>query len=57
MPKTISQQPKPTKICLTCGRPFTYRKKWKANWDQVKYCSERCRNHRATTGDNPSDTR
>jgi len=49
MGKTISQLPKETKICLTCGRPFTWRKKWKANWDEVKYCSDRCRMHRPTT--------
>jgi hypothetical protein len=33
----------PTKICETCGRPFQYRKKWKLVWDQVKYCSEKCK--------------
>lgn len=33
----------PQKICATCGRPFTWRKKWKTVWDEVKYCSERCK--------------
>ncbi|MGV8992817.1 MAG: DUF2256 domain-containing protein [Flavobacterium sp.] len=33
----------PTKICETCGLPFTWRKKWEKNWDEVKYCSQRCR--------------
>nr|WP_306545253.1 DUF2256 domain-containing protein [Malikia spinosa] len=23
--------------------PFAWRKKWERDWDQVKYCSERCR--------------
>ena len=23
---------------------MTWRKKWERTWDQVKYCSERCRN-------------
>jgi len=46
MGKTPSQLPKATKICATCGRPFEFRKKWKDNWDEVKYCSERCRIHR-----------
>ena len=32
----------PSKICLTCKRPFTWRKKWKLNWDKVKYCSKKC---------------
>ncbi|MEK9728657.1 MAG: DUF2256 domain-containing protein [Candidatus Puniceispirillaceae bacterium] len=31
------------KICLSCQRPFTWRKKWARDWDQVKYCSVRCR--------------
>ncbi|MGD1960208.1 MAG: DUF2256 domain-containing protein [Fulvivirga sp.] len=33
----------PEKICLTCGRPFTWRKKWTKVWHEVKYCSKRCR--------------
>ncbi|MDT7952253.1 MAG: DUF2256 domain-containing protein [Acetobacteraceae bacterium] len=36
----------PTKICLSCARPFTWRKKWRANWDDVRYCSEACRSGR-----------
>ncbi|MCA6329365.1 MAG: DUF2256 domain-containing protein, partial [Phenylobacterium sp.] len=23
--------------------PFAWRKKWEKVWDEVKYCSERCR--------------
>ncbi|WP_255579743.1 DUF2256 domain-containing protein [Deinococcus sp. RIT780] len=23
--------------------PFTWRKKWERDWDQVLYCSDRCR--------------
>ncbi|HEY9630438.1 MAG TPA: DUF2256 domain-containing protein [Coleofasciculaceae cyanobacterium] len=37
----------PTKICVVCQRPFTWRKKWEDCWDEVKYCSERCRRHRS----------
>lgn len=33
----------PSKTCLCCGLPFAWRKKWERDWDQVKYCSERCR--------------
>lgn len=33
----------PSKICLTCGKPFAWRKKWERDWESVKYCSERCR--------------
>ncbi|MDG2187327.1 MAG: DUF2256 domain-containing protein [Hyphomicrobiales bacterium] len=32
----------PQKICLTCKRPFDWRKKWKLNWLNVKYCSKKC---------------
>jgi len=33
----------PSKLCLSCGKPFSWRKKWERDWDRVKYCSERCR--------------
>ena len=33
----------PEKICLACGRPFAWRKKWRACWEEVKTCSERCK--------------
>lgn len=37
----------PQKICLTCQRPFTWRKKWEKVWDEVKYCSDKCRKHKS----------
>jgi len=40
----------PQKTCLTCGFPFTWRKKWAKDWDNVRYCSERCRRGRAKSG-------
>jgi len=30
------------KICVTCGLPFEWRKKWAKNWENVKYCSKKC---------------
>lgn len=33
----------PTKICLSCQQPFAWRKKWASDWDEVKFCSQRCR--------------
>jgi len=33
----------PEKICPVCQRPFAWRKKWARDWDNVVYCSERCR--------------
>lgn len=36
----------PTKTCITCGRPFAWRKKWERCWEEVKHCSEKCRKNR-----------
>ncbi|WP_264544452.1 MULTISPECIES: DUF2256 domain-containing protein [Flavobacterium] len=33
----------PSKICVTCEKPFSWRKKWEKNWEEVKYCSDACR--------------
>ena len=33
----------PQKICPVCNRPFSWRKKWEAEWENVVYCSKRCR--------------
>lgn len=48
---TPKKQDLPTKTCPICGRPFTWRKKWAKNWDEVVYCSERCRRRRSQRGD------
>uniref|UniRef100_A0A7C1JW70 DUF2256 domain-containing protein n=1 Tax=Caldilinea aerophila TaxID=133453 RepID=A0A7C1JW70_9CHLR len=45
---TITRKPHlPEKICPVCGRPFTWRKKWESCWDEVRYCSERCRRRKS----------
>ncbi|NBO35243.1 MAG: DUF2256 domain-containing protein [Actinobacteria bacterium] len=31
------------KVCLTCGLEFEWRKKWQRDWENVKYCSEKCK--------------
>jgi hypothetical protein len=33
----------PEKMCEVCQRPFSWRKKWAKNWEEVKYCSQACR--------------
>jgi hypothetical protein len=33
----------PTKLCAECGRPFTWRRKWARDWDNVRFCSDACR--------------
>ncbi len=43
MPKQIKKENLPEKICATCGRPFSWRKKWAKVWAEVKYCSDKCR--------------
>ncbi|MDB4152795.1 DUF2256 domain-containing protein [Flavobacteriaceae bacterium] len=32
-----------TKICPSCERPFSWRKKWERDWEQVIYCSKKCK--------------
>ena len=43
MPKNVLKQNLASKICETCKLPFKWRKKWKKDWENVKYCSEKCR--------------
>ena len=52
MPPMRRKADLPTKICAACGRPFAWRKKWARDWDQVRYCSDRCRKRRVA----PIDT-
>jgi hypothetical protein len=41
----------PSKPCVACGRPMSWRKAWAKNWDQVRYCSEACRRKKAPPAD------
>ncbi|EKD13788.1 uncharacterized protein L3040_005595 [Drepanopeziza brunnea f. sp. 'multigermtubi'] len=34
------------KMCATCGRQISWRKKWEKNWASVTYCSDSCRKHK-----------
>ena len=36
----------PMKICVVCQRPFNWRRKWASCWEEVRYCSRRCRGMR-----------
>ncbi len=47
MPKMRKKSDLPTKVCVVCARPFTWRKKWEKVWDEVKYCSDGCRMRKA----------
>ncbi|MFY7991272.1 MAG: DUF2256 domain-containing protein [Fluviicola sp.] len=44
--KGVKKEHLPIKICTQCKRPFTWRKKWELNWENVLYCSERCKKKR-----------
>ncbi|MGB0930345.1 MAG: DUF2256 domain-containing protein [Chitinophagales bacterium] len=41
--KQRKKQDFPTKVCVVCERPFSWRKKWAEDWEHVKYCSKSCR--------------
>lgn len=41
----------PSKVCEVCDRPFEWRKKWADCWDEVKYCSDRCRRRKKQAKD------
>ena len=47
---------KPEKVCVQCGRSFEWRKKWEKNWDEIKYCSDRCRGLSRKQGKSTSQT-
>ncbi|RZL31151.1 MAG: DUF2256 domain-containing protein, partial [Rubrivivax sp.] len=32
-----------SKPCAACGRPMSWRRRWAANWAEVRYCSDACR--------------
>ncbi len=53
MVKTRKKGDLPTKTCATCGLPFAWRRKWAAVWDEVRYCSERCRRARGQAQERP----
>ncbi len=46
--KAVRKGDLPSKTCLSCGRPFTWRKAWEKTWEEVKYCSDRCRSQKIT---------
>jgi hypothetical protein len=33
----------PVKVCEACRRPMVWRRRWARTWDEVRYCSDRCR--------------
>jgi hypothetical protein len=45
--KNIKKEFLPQKICIVCNRPFSWRKKWEKVWEDVKYCSDKCKMNNA----------
>ncbi|MCE2809961.1 MAG: DUF2256 domain-containing protein [Planctomycetaceae bacterium] len=45
----------PQKKCEACGKLFAWRKKWERDWDQVRYCSERCRRNKSKLSNAPNN--
>jgi hypothetical protein len=43
MPNGTAKRDLPEKTCPACNRPFAWRKKWARDWDNVVYCSDKCR--------------
>lgn len=41
--RPVAKSNLPSKLCPACNRPFSWRKKWERDWDQVIWCSDRCR--------------
>ena len=39
------------KNCKACGRIIEWRKKWKNCWDEIRYCSDRCRKSKPNSTD------
>ena len=37
---------KEAKMCVQCGRQFTWRKKWERCWSDIVTCSDKCKNDR-----------
>ncbi|MCH7345768.1 DUF2256 domain-containing protein [Pelomonas sp. CA6] len=38
-----NKQSLPSKTCVRCQRPMSWRRRWAHCWEQVRYCSEACR--------------
>lgn len=46
MPRGVAKSQLPSKTCLVCQLPFTWRKKWEQCWDEVTTCSKSCNGKR-----------
>ncbi|MDA9618292.1 DUF2256 domain-containing protein [Pseudomonadota bacterium] len=37
------------KTCKHCQRPFAWRKKWERSWEEVQFCSQKCKSESKKT--------
>lgn len=42
-PSQLSNQGKPSKVCIVCGGTILWRRRLAANWEKVRCCSASCR--------------
>ena len=40
--KVVAKANLPSKMCIICVRPFTWRKAWERSWKERETCSTRC---------------
>ena len=40
--KVVAKGNLPSKMCIICMRPFTWRKAWERSWNERETCSTRC---------------
>ena len=50
MPRGVKKENLPSKICIVCDRPYTWRKKWERSWDEITTCSKSCNQRRRAGG-------
>ena len=51
--RAVAKGDLPSKPCAACGLPFSWRKKWARDWDEVRFCSDRCRRQGAAAPARP----
>ncbi len=51
--KNVIKQDLPNKMCEVCKRPFAWRKKWEKVWEEVKFCSDKCRMNKGSNKSKP----
>lgn len=56
MPRMKKKSELPSKMCPVCKLRFTWRARWRRNWEEVVYCSRRCAGNRSRAQELTPDT-